>query len=351
MKEETGVVRAEPKDVQARSSWPFGGDHVMKATSAMPEGQRELVRWLFFHSIETGVAMKDAADAIRYDSSTVYRVLKGEYEGNLANVCEAIEGYKRIIEQRADVAQAGFVETETAKRIWKICDAAVTYESIAMIWGDPQNGKTWALQEYQRRHNHGATKYVRMPSAAGVQLVCREFAEACGLSSKCAFDAMRARIYDAIDHNTLVIVDEIHQAFNTYQKHARVSVLEMIREIHDRTGCGLVLCGTNVGRDEIEKGQHKLLLEQLRRRGIFKLQLPQHAPWTDRVAIAASYGLDAPEGAARETVDEIVCSSGLRAYTSYLRAATKLAKKRGQKIAWKHVQDAYETVKNYSRFG
>jgi DNA transposition AAA+ family ATPase len=344
------VVQAVAGEVQARASWPFGGDHVMAATKELPERQRDLVRWMFFRSIEEGVSLKDAADAIHYSNTVLWRVMKGEYEGDVSAVCDAIESYKRICDQRDGIARQAFVETDTAKRIWKICDAATTYQSIAMIFGDSQTGKTTALKEYARRHNHGATKYIRMPAAAGVQMVMRAFADACGISHKCNYEAMRERVQDAIDENTLVIVDELHQAFNTYQKHARVAVLEVIREIHDNSNCGMVLCGTNVAREEIERGQHKLLLEQLRRRGIFRLQLPQVAPWSDRVAIAAAYGLSDPEGAARETVDEIVHASGLRAYVSYLQAATKVASKRKQPLAWRHVQDAYDTVKKYSKF-
>lgn len=350
MSAEMAMTKAGSTDVQARASWPFGGDQVTQATAALPEHQRDLIRWLFFRSIEQGVTLREAADAIHYSNTVLWRVCKGEYDGDLGAVCEAIESYKRIMDARDGVARQAFVETDTAKRIWKLCDAAVTYQSIAMVFGDSQTGKTWALLEYARRHNHGATKYIRMPAAAGVQMVCKSFADACGLSHKCSFEAMRERVTRAIDGNTLVIVDELHQAFNTYQRHARVSVLEVIREIHDRTGCGMVLCGTNVAREEIERGQHKLLLEQLRRRGIFRLQLPQVAPWADRVQIAEAYGLDSPEGAARETVDEIVHGSGLRAYVSYLQAATKLAAKRKQPLAWKHFQDAYDAVKAYSRF-
>ena len=347
----TETAKADKPDGQARASWPFGGDQVMQATGKMPERQRELVRWLFYRSIEAGVSLKDAADAVHYSTTVIYRVMRGEYEGDLEAVADAIERYKRVCDQRDGMARQTFVETDTARRIWKICDAAVTYQSIAMVFGDSQTGKTWALMEYARRHNHGATKYIRMPAAAGVQMVCRAFAEACGLSHKCSFEAMRERITRAIDANTLMIVDELHQAFNTYQRHARVSVLEVIREIHDRTGCGMVLCGTNVAREEIERGQHKLLLEQLRRRGIFRLQLPQVAPWADRLAIAKAFGLEEPDPASREIVDEIVHGSGLRAYVSYLQAGTRVAAKRKQPLAWKHLADAYETVKAYSKFG
>ena len=348
--ENTAVERKAIPEAQVRQSWSIAGDQVMQITKDLPENQRDLIRWLYFRSLEEGVSLKDAAEAIKYSTTVLWRVMKGEYGADIAPVCEAIEAYKRICDQRAGLARQSFVETDTAKRIWKICDAAITYQSIAMIFGDSQIGKTWALQEYARTHNHGATKYVRMPASGTVQVVVRALADACGLSHKHGYETMRDRIHRAIDGNTLVIIDELHQAFNTYTVTARVSVLEVIREIQERTGCGMVLCGTNVAREEIERGQHKLLLEQLRRRGIFRLQLPQVAPWSDRVAIAASYGLSAPEGSARDTIDEIVQASGLRAYVSYLQAATKMAAKRKQPLSWRHVQDAYDAVKAYSKF-
>jgi len=348
--ENTAVARKDIPETQVRQSWSIAGDQVMQITKDLPENQRDLIRWLYFRSLEEGVSLKDAAEAIKYSTTVLWRVMKGEYGADIGPVCDAIEAYKRICDQRAGLARQSFVETDTAKRIWKICDAAITYQSIAMIFGDSQTGKTWALQEYARLHNHGATKYVRLPASATVQVVVRALADACGLSHKHGYESMRDRIHRAIDGNTLVIIDELHQAFNTYTVTARVAVLEVIREIHDRTGCGMVLCGTNVAREEIERGQHKLILEQLRRRGIFRLQLPQVAPWADRVVIAASYGLPEPTGSARDTVDEIVNSSGLRAYVSYLQAATKMAAKRKQPLSWRHVQDAYDTVKAYSKF-
>ena len=350
--EAEGVGVLEPVQVVenggARATWSFGGDHVMQGTADYPEEARAAVRWLFFFCVENGISMGEAAKRIHYSPTVVYRICKGQYEGSLDSVVEAIASWRRVCEARADVGKTPFVETETARKIWKICDAATTYQTIAKIYGDPQIGKTWALEEYARRHNHGSTKFVRLPAAAGVQMMMRTFATSCGLSHKCSFEAMRERVMRSIDQDNLVIVDELHQAFNTYQRHARVACLELIREIHDRTGCGMVLCGTNVARDEIERGQHKQLLEQLDRRGIFLLQLPKVATWADRDAIAKSFGLPKADGTARELVDAIVRTSGLKAYTSFLRAAVKLASNRKQPLTWDHFAGAYRTIQSLS---
>ena len=346
--EEVGEVAVKEQD-QSRSSWPFGGDLVTESTAKYEEKPRGLIRWLFFYSIEHGISMKDAAEKIGYSSTTIYRLLRGEYAGSVAEVAGAIARWKRICDQRAEIKDVALVETATVRKIWQICDAATVYRSIAVVYGDSQIGKTWALQEYARRHNHGQTRYVRLPSAAGVQMLIRCFAHACGISPKSSFEQLRDRVVKATDENTLWLVDELHQAFNTYQKHSRLACLELIREIHDLTQCGMVLCGTNIARDEIESGQHKELLAQLRRRGIFRLQLPAYAPWADRLAIAKHFGLvEPPEGGTRELVDEIIRKNGLKAYTSYLQAASRISIKRKVAIEWKHFVTAHDVIARLS---
>lgn len=348
--QQTGTeIQETTEKGQERASWPFAGDQVTQNTAGYDEKNRALIRWLFFYSIENGIALKTASEKIGYSNTTVYRLLKGDYQGSVAEVAGAIARWKRLCDERADIQTVAFVETATVRKVWQICDAASVYKSVACIYGQSQIGKTWALQEYARRHNHGQTRYVRLPAAAGVQMLIRAFAHASGISPKSSFEQLRERVAKSTDENTLWLVDELHQAFNTYQKHSRLACLELIREIHDLTQCGMVLCGTNIARDEIESGQHKELLAQLRRRGIFRLQLPEFATWPDRLAIAKHFGLrDAPEGQIRALVERIIVQHGLKAYTSYLQAASRIAAKRKTPMEWKHVQTAYDIIARLS---
>lgn len=344
-----GVEAAAAGGGQARASWSFGGDQVTQNTAGYDEKHRNLVRWLFFYCIEHGIAMKEAGDRIGYSNTTIYRLLKGDYQGSIGEVCGGIARWKRLCDERAEIKTVAFVETQTVKKIWQICEAANIYKSIAVIYGNSQIGKTWALKEYALRHNHGQTRYVRLPAAAGVQMMIRCFAQASGISPKSSFEQLRDRVVKSCDENTLWLVDELHQAFGTYQKHSRIACLELIREIHDLTQCGMVLCGTNIAREEIENGQHKEMLQQLRRRGIFRLQLPEVAPWADRIEIARHFGLkDAPEGSVRKLVEDIVTRSGLKAYTSYLQAASRIASKRKAPMSWAHFQTAVDVIAKLS---
>jgi len=331
-----------------RATWSFGGDHVMQATAKMKAAHRDAVRWFFFHCLEQEMTMDEAAKAIHYDRTTIYRVCRGEYKADLGKVIEAILSWKKICEQREGIVEGSFVETATAKKIWKVCDAAVAYKSIAFIFGDSQIGKTWALEEYARRHNHGQTRYIRMAASSGTQLMMKLLAEASGFSPKGCFENLRRRVLKALDENTLVIVDELHLAFFTYHKQARLSCLEVLRELHDRTKCPMVLCGTNVASEEINRGPQKEYLEQLRRRGVFKLQLPKYATRSDLHAIARSFRLQPPEGEPAELVKKIIRDNGLKAYVSYLQAASRMAANTKSKISWKHFVQAHDVIAKLS---
>src|SRR5205807_712461 len=108
----------------------------------------------------------------------------------------------------------------------------------------------------------GQSLYVRVPACAGVQLMLKQVAQACYISPNSAFDALRERILGFLDDQKLLIIDEAHLFFETYQRTSVLRCLETLRELHDLSGCGLVLCGTDVFRHELHKGQFAKMLGQ-----------------------------------------------------------------------------------------
>lgn len=346
------------KGATARATWPFGGDHIQAVTTSLPADQREALRWFFHYCVETEISMADAARQLRYgkggqksyDKSTVWKVYTfgKKYEGSLTNFVKAVNSFRRACAEREDISEVVFVKTATAENIWNYCRLAFKYKTFTFIYGDSQIGKTWALQKFQRDNNHGRTRYVRLSASGGTQLMMKECAKACALKADAPFEKLRFRVFNATDENTLWIFDEIHQTFVSYHKRARLSCLEVIRELHDRTGCGIVLSGTNTAREEIEAGDHAKLLEQLNRRGIFKLQLPKYATKADINAIARHFGLPAATGEAEALVKEVIRGSGLKAYTTFLQAAGELAKNKRQRLKWDHFVHAHDMIAKLS---
>jgi DNA transposition AAA+ family ATPase len=326
------------------------GDRVTAATRELPEDQREAVRWLFSISKQMGWSLTQLKQETGIDDTTLFRVFTGTYPTDPARIIARIASYRATYEDRSKALRAGkvFVETSMVKSIWDVCDYASATNTMAMIYGPSQFGKTWALEEYQARHNHGQTKMVRMPGSAGVQLAMKEFARACYVSPNSCFDQLREKVLRAIDSHNLIIIDELHEVFLSYQRGAAVKCLEVIREIHDRTGCGMVLCGTQRLKNELLLGEHKDLLAQFVRRTIATLTLPKEIPWADIEAIAAAYGLPAPTGQSAKTIRLLIKDKGLKSYAVFLSNAHNIAKKSNRPMTWNHFIKAHDLVANLS---
>jgi DNA transposition AAA+ family ATPase len=328
------------------------GDVIVAATRDLPDDQRDAIRWLHAFARENQWNLTRLSEECKVSVTTLYRVFTGKYGAKLDNLVERIESYRKLAEARGTIGDAPFALTSIARKIDKTCDWALISQSIAFIFGNRGLGKTLAFERRRETHNHGQTKLIRMPASAGVQLMMKEIARACYLSPNSCFDNLRERVLHAIDHTNLLIIDELHQVFLSYQKGSAIKCLEVIREIHDRTKCGMVLCGTTQLKKEILLGQHAELLEQFTDRGILKVQLPARLPRADVLLIAKGYGLqEEPEGDAFELIEELMAARSLRKFGKLLQASRRLASKERVPVTWAHFVKAHDILAKLERGG
>jgi len=160
---------------------------------------------------------------------------------------------------------------------------------------------------------------------------------------------MRERIPKAINGNSLLIVDEFHQPFITSSGRTAVRIMEFFRKLHDKTKCGIALCATHVGEDEIENGAYAKVLEQFRRRHIIKLVLPSMPPKPDINKFAKAFGLPPPEGTPSEIITTLLQRSGIKQYVEALQSAVDLAANQKKPISWDHFVAAYDKVQSLSK--
>jgi DNA transposition AAA+ family ATPase len=326
------------------------GDVIVAATRDLPDDHRDQLRWLYAFARENGWNLSRLADETKISVTTLYRAFNGTYAAKLDNLIERISSYRRLAEARGTLGDAPFAMTSIARKIDRTCEWALVSQSIAFIFGNRGLGKTLAFERRRETHNHGQTKLIRMPASAGVQLMMKEIAKACYISPNSCFDSLRERVLQAIDHTNLVIIDELHQVFLSYQRGSAIKCLEVIREIHDRTKCGMVLCGTTQLKKEISLGQHAEMLEQFTDRGVLKVQLPTKLPRADVLLIAKGYGLDdEPEGLANELVNELMEARSLRKFGKLLQAATRFASKTGERVTWAHFLKAHDILAKLER--
>lgn len=339
----------------AKQTWNIASEDVITNTQHLDPEARLLLRWIFewAHLSRPAKTLQEAAEAAGVDRTTLYRVLSGKYKRDgkqdiiPAKLLSGLANLKRLEDARRDQGKVPFVLTKTAERIWGIADRCLERNCIGFLWGDSQYGKTTALKEYQRTHNHGQTKYICLAPGGGAQDLLRAIATACGISPKASIAELRDRIIAALDHNHLVIVDEVHQAAATYKRQSKITSIELLRWIHDQTKCGMLLCGTNIWRDMIERDSDSKLLEQVARRGALKLQLPTKIPQADLNQIFAAFELPAPEGEAAKIMRQIADRMGLKVVTETLAFGQRQGKKQGREFpTWDDVVEAAEILES-----
>lgn len=323
------------------------------ARGQLSEADGDEVWWLYNYARDNHLKEADLAAKMKaYDKNTLYQIFRGSYgvskDGRCSsweNVIKAIKAFKVIAIEEAKRKNVGLIDTEVKRVVWECCDSALKDGMVAFIYGRPRLGKTVSLQAYQLEHNHGQTIYIEMGSGWTRTRFVRELARKFGNGVKATKAwALEDAIFDTLKRSNLLIVDEFHKALTTTGEKMSATVLEFIRDIRDKTGCGLVLSATKVGMERFETGANKLVFEQLIGRSIIKAVLPDLPPVSDLVLIAKSFDLPEPKGDVLRFVKELVSTYGLERYFIYLQKTYSMSNESNTPISWalfKKVADGY----------
>jgi DNA transposition AAA+ family ATPase len=365
--EETGPQLAPGNNV--RSTWQFSLHDVRINMSHCAAEAKAVMIEAFLWCIDPQhpITRQEFAKAIGYDPTTVWKVYAGKYnapDGTRLDVpskmLKAAHQFLELEKERVHGGKTEFVMTPTARKIFTHCDLARESQTPGFVIGPSHIGKTWAFEAYTPMNNHGRTVHVRMKAACGLGGMVRRISGKVGNSEKGNTAALIDRIKRALTPNTLVILDEVHLLQYTYRIQSFFACMEVIREIYDEVGCGMVLCGTKLFIDRIEEGKHGEM-EQILRRGVHRLVLPNMPTVTDLTAIFEHNGLEFPEpnaeviiqfrasdgktGTVREqpraVIRQLAKLNGLKAITERLRYGRKLAAKARTKLTWHHFVDAH----------
>jgi DNA transposition AAA+ family ATPase len=346
-----------------RASWPFSL-HQIRSNIAhcSPDGKEALVAaFLWCTDAKHPVHKTEFARRIDYSDNTVYKWLAGKYRDQDKKQLDiprkaitAIRQFLELEKERYLGDRNDFVMTPTAKRIFRACDLARESQTPVFVYGRSHIGKTWALEAYAAENNHGRTVYCRMKAASGLGGMIRRMSVSLGISPESNTANLTDYIKNALTKDMVLVLDELHLLMYTYRVSSFFACLEVIREIYDEVRCGMVLCGTRLLQEKIKKGA-KSEMEQLLRRGVHRVNLPEMPTKADLTAILKRWGLAFP--AAKLVVDvqgiedkpysllrQLAKNDGLLAITERLRYARKIAAKREEPLAWEHFVEAHLTV-------
>ena len=300
-------------------------DRAIERGQITPE-QGEQIFWLHGHALAHSLRLDSLSKLTGISKATLSQVFSGKYPADdWTQIIARIIKFREQSDNLIKSTDVGFIETTTAKLIFKLCKQALYDNMPAFIYGASQLGKTRDLEEFVRRCNSPAIKYLRCRSGMTKARFARLLGRTCHLRSldRLTSSDIIDGVIGSLNNASLLILDEFHMCLNTVKPDVSRQLVEFVREIFDLTHCGLVLCSTKVGLAALEEGPNKLVFDQMRRRGILKVVLPDVPPVKDINDFARAFNLPLPHGDELAFIKSLIKIRGLGVFVAYLSNARR----------------------------
>ena len=244
-----------------------------------------------------------------------------EKGGKYGTIEPKIEAFLEVQESKAQREELvlGFVSTKTTRRIAEVMRDAHEAGDTVVIYGQAGLGKTQAVKNYCDK-NPAAILIEANPSFTALVLM-RKLAAAAKVSTVGSLNDLFESVSDRLrDSGRLIVVDEA--------ENLPLRALEIIRRLHDDTGCGLVLSGMPRLVANL-RGKHGELV-QLYSRVSVALNLGDSMPDEELEEIARAAMPEADD----ETIAELVKHSNgnTRRMSKLMSGAVRTANKNGIKM-------------------
>lgn len=344
-------------DTNTSTDTPYAKYRDIVTNAGYAPSTLELLTWLLDVAEQHGWSLNTIASKVGVSYKPIHGVLTATYGASPDNILRRITLFRERHESSKLVAEIPFVETSIARRIWRSIDYARSYSRVVSIIGESHYGKTWAIEEYQRRkqaQGDDSVIIIRMPVSPSPHRVCLDLCEAMGISRNLSYAKANYQLRQKLTARHTVIVDECHQATDAAIRGW--TTIEMIRELRDTTRCSLVLVGTNVwGRaltGEIVKSWGTRL-DQTLKRGI-TVQIPSRLLYEDMRLIWQACGLPDPDSstpagqAILATVEDIIDRQGLGIYTDKLCTASTAAANIGKPLSWEAFMATHKQLEDFA---
>jgi DNA transposition AAA+ family ATPase len=311
---------AKASSSKSRINLPFN----LSNWKGLDDDTVDQLSWFHQHALEADLSWKQCEAALNYSQTTIWRALKGEYSGDLSKVADAIRSYRIIIAERSAIKHATFCESRLTRLVTGGLSYALANNSITRITGESRMGKTASAKYWRDQNNHGRTVFVTAPAYGGAKALLKEIAQCLGINRNLASTQMHESILRAFNSNRMLIVDEAHRLLpNDYRSNP--VLVEILRDIHDRTGCGLAILTTERFNRSMEKSSYQY--EQVLGRIGMPVQLPREILWSDIKPIAAQYVTSIPGDLQAELVKIANAPGRIGILCETLKFASRIAEK------------------------
>lgn len=273
---------------------------------------------------KSGMNQTMLARGIGVSPASISMYLNNNYAekgGKYETIEPKIEAFLEVQESKAQREELvlGFVSTKTTRRISEVMRDAHEAGDTVVIYGQAGLGKTQAVKNYCEK-NPAAILIEANPSFTALVLM-RKLAAAAKVSTVGSLNDLFESVSDRLrDSGRLIVADEA--------ENLPLRALEIIRRLHDDTGCGLVLSGMPRLVANL-RGKHGELV-QLYSRVSVALNLGDSMPDEELEEIARAAMPEADDA----TIEELVKQSNgnTRRMSKLMRGAVRTANKNGIKM-------------------
>jgi len=206
----------------------------------LSDGQRKDIAQRVLKFLEEHeLSQKTVAREVGISTTTISEVLRNRYKGKTSDAqLVRLHNWLELASRRENiVGKKTYVETSVAREILQVAAIAAETCKIGVVFGPAQLGKTFTLQSIEGEQRFGDPVLIRVDeSRLRPAALCRAIAERFELSVAGTFDRVFRRVVRRLaGTKRMLMFDECERA--TYK------TLEMLRDLHDETGCPLLLCG------------------------------------------------------------------------------------------------------------
>lgn len=295
-----------------------------------PADQQDLL-WLHgYASDELGASRSRLTELLRVDWTTLYRIWSGKYEADIATFMDKVRRFRRKVEA---TMRKRFIETVVTEKIMAVCTVALERSAMVMISGPTGRSKTWTLDEFRHRNNHGRAVPVYAPEYGGFRAFLEALARSLNISSNRNNYALAQAIENSLDERNVLIIDEVAHLYPT-GKSSSLQSLEFIRGLHDRCGCGVILCATDGFQGIISGGRWAQWFDQFLGRIELHLRIPKQFGRREIAELLTGY-VDEPDpdlvNVARQVANQ--STRGCRDLFRHLDKAAQVAAEIGRPLS------------------
>lgn len=334
MTETATAVAGEPGDRHTRRGDGINvtrGEILGGIAAYDAKDQQDLI-WLHgYVADELGGSRSRLMENLRgMDWTTLLRIWTGKYGADIAQVMERVRKFRRRAEA---LIRKRFIETVVTQKIWALCDVARDRSVMVLISGSTGRSKTWTLDEWRHKNNHGRAVKVTARKSGGLRVFLEDLAKALNISSSRNQYAMMHAVERSLDERNVLIVDEVARLYPT-GRAGSLDALEFIRDLHDRTGCGVVLCATDGLEGLLKGGKYAMWFDQLLGRIELHLRLPREFGRQEIAELLGGYVED-PDPALISAARQIASKSsrGCRDLFRHLDRAAQVAAELGRPLS------------------